>query len=392
MSKNIHYSIQDIDHEGANINLIWGERSNGKSYQVKHEKAVELYLKTKPRFISNYKDRESVIKEYQEKGNRFMLIRRWDSEMTSNFIESYFSDVDIYKLTNEKYNMVKKYRDEICFAYYDFETRKIKQGEKIGYAIPLSLEQNYAGWSFLDVTDMIFEEFMARGGRGTKGLYLRDEPNKLMNLYSTVDRKRGTTKMWLVGNTITRICPYVNDWGLGDILRKQKQGTIFTKWISTGDIDDDGNEIYVKLAIEHCKSTGRTSYVIGDHKNMLNKGEWQSDPQPKLPYSYKEYNCIFRIGFLYKGNKWLCEFLKYKYSYECVWFIKPYRGKIKDKTIWFSDCIMQSPYFQKDIYNPLIRNKRLRELFMTFKESNIFYSDDLSGTEFKQSIDFVIRK
>ena len=33
MSKKIiHYSIDNIDKEGANWNLIWGERSNGKSF------------------------------------------------------------------------------------------------------------------------------------------------------------------------------------------------------------------------------------------------------------------------------------------------------------------------------------------------------------------------
>ena len=34
----------------------------------------------------------------------------------------------------------------------------------------------------------------------------------------------------------------------------------------------------------------------------------------------------------------------------------------------------------------------IRDLFKTFKESNIFYSSDLCGTDFKQVIDFEIRK
>ena len=40
--KIVHYSIDEIDSKGANVNLIWGERSNGKSYQVKHKKGVIL--------------------------------------------------------------------------------------------------------------------------------------------------------------------------------------------------------------------------------------------------------------------------------------------------------------------------------------------------------------
>ena len=44
MSKQLHYNIDNISKINADINLIFGEKSNGKSYQVKHKKAVELYI------------------------------------------------------------------------------------------------------------------------------------------------------------------------------------------------------------------------------------------------------------------------------------------------------------------------------------------------------------
>ena len=222
--------------------------------------------------------------------------------------------------------------------------------------------------------------------------YLHDEPNKLLNFYSTVDRKRGTTKLWLVGNTITRVCPYIQEWGLNEVIFKQKQGEIKTLWIPTGELDDNGIPIEIKLAVEHCKSTGTSSFVFGTHANMLNKGEWQSDPQPKLPKSYKEYKCLFRFAFHYKTFTWLCEYLVDKETKDVVWFIYPYSGKLKKNIIVFSDMIKTSPYWQKDIYNPLIKNKTLIDLFKTFRENRIFYATDLCGTEFKQSIDFEIRR
>ena len=40
---NIHYNIDNIDSKNALFNLILGEKSGGKSYQVKHKKAVEHY-------------------------------------------------------------------------------------------------------------------------------------------------------------------------------------------------------------------------------------------------------------------------------------------------------------------------------------------------------------
>ena len=173
-----HYNADNIINEDADINIIYGERSNGKSYQIKHKRGVIKYLET---------------------GKRFILLRRFREEITNEKIEKYFEDVDIEKLTKGKYNCVSVYRKQIYLSNFNSEDGTITKGEKIGYAMALSTEQNYAGASFLDVEDIIFEEFMARSR------YLANEPTKLMNLYATIDRKRGTTKLWLIGNSISRV-------------------------------------------------------------------------------------------------------------------------------------------------------------------------------------------
>lgn len=105
MSKQIHYNIDIIDKENANYNLIYGEKSNGKSYQVKHKKAVKKYLAT---------------------GRRFILMRRWSEDLTSSWIEQYFSDVDITGLTNNKYQKIKKFRNELYLTTVteDFKEKK----------------------------------------------------------------------------------------------------------------------------------------------------------------------------------------------------------------------------------------------------------------------------
>ena len=387
MSKKIiHYNLDDIDKEGANFNLIWGEKANGKSYQVKHKKGILKYLHDTISYNTSYLDKEKVIENSFKKGSRFILLRRFKEELSSSWIESYFSDVDIEKLTDGEYNMVTMFRKELFLTFYDIEKHKSRRGEKIGYVIALSTEQNFAGASFLDVNDIIFEEFMSRTA------YLHDESNKLMTFYSTVDRKRGTTRLWMVGNTVTRVCPYIQDWNLSGIMFKLKQGEIKTVWIPTTEIDEAGNKIEVKLAIEHCKNAGGSNFVIGTHANSTNKGEWQSDPQPHLPKSYNEYKFIYRIIFCYKTFKWIGELLQDNVSKDLVWFIKQYDGEIDNKTLVFSDIIKTSRYWQRDIYNPSINNERIKSILQTFKENKIFYSTDLCGTEFKQSIDFVIRK
>ena len=366
MSKKImHYNIDEIDKHNARINLIWGERSNGKSYQVKHKKGIEKYLKT---------------------GKRFILMRRWKEEISSDKIEQYFADVDVEKLTEGKYNCVSMYKKQLYLANYDNQTGHTKRVERIGYVVALSTEQNYAGASYLDVEDIIFEEFMSRS------VYIPNEADKLMNFLSTVDRKRNIVRLWLVGNTISRVCPYLQDWDLTKLVSHQKQGEIIDVYIGTGTYDNDGKEYKVHLAIEYCKNNGTTSFAIGKHRDMLNKGSWQTEPQPHLPKSRRDYKRLFNMYFQYKGFKFACEYICDKMTFECCWFIYPYTKEIPDKYIVFSDDIKVSPYWQKDIYMPLIKNKKICDLLKTFRLNNIFFASDLCGTDFKQAIDFEIRK
>ena len=360
--KDIHYNIDKIDKIGARFNLIYGERSNGKSYQVKHKKAVEKYLKT---------------------GKRFILMRRFREEITTEKIEQYFNDVDVAKLTNNKYNCITLYRKCLYLSIFDNETLKTKRGEKIGYVVALSTEQNYAGASYLDVEDIIFEEFMSRS------TYLPNEANKLMNFYATVDRKRLEVRLWLVGNTISRVCPYINEWGLHKIISSQKQGTIEVKELK--DVVD-GNPT-IKIALEYCMSTGKSSGTIGTNAKMINTGAWETKPQPHLPDSYKNYKCLYRFGFQYQNFKFLSEYLTHNTDKNnTVWFIRPYSKEFDNNIIVFSDVIKQSRYWQRDIYNISIKNDKLRNLFQTFKENKIFYASDMCGTDFKQIIDFMIRR
>lgn len=364
--KITHYNLDNIAAENAEINLIWGERSNGKSYQVKHKRGVLKYLKT---------------------GKRFIYMRRWKEEIRTDLVERYFADVDVEKITEGKYNCITVYRKQLFLSNYDVETGKTTRGEKIGYICALSTEQNYAGASYLDVEDIIFEEFMSRSE------YLAGEADKLMNFRSTVDRKRNVVKLWLVGNTISRVCPYINDWGLLPIITNQKQGTIETVELDTGSIDiNTGKEIYLKCAIEYCKNNGQSSYAIGKHKDMINKGSWQTDPQPHLPKSYNDYKVLFRFIFLYKSFKFCSEYLIDKETNETCWFVYPYKGIIDDKTIVISDIVKVSKYWQRDIYNTKFNNPTINKLLQTFRESNLFFASDLCGTDFKQVIDFAIKK
>ena len=176
-----------------------------------------------------------------------------------------------------------------------------------------------------------------------------------------------------------------------DIIRKIKVGTIATTYVETGTVDDNNNPIKIKIAIEYCDNSAKQGITFGTHKEMLNKGAWQSDPQPHLPYSRKEYIRLFRIGFQFKTFKFIGELLKGKDN-NIIWHIYPYEKEFKKGMIIISDVIKPDRYYQRNIYDLTIKNDRLKNILDTFRETNIFYANDLVGTDFKQAIDFTIKK
>lgn len=158
--------------------------------------------------------------------------------------------------------------------------------------------------------------------------------------------------------------------------------------IKTVTIQNEENE--VKIALEFCRASGGKTMAIGNAKGMIDKGEWQSEPQPKLPMSRNNYTFLYRFGFLYQGFKFLCDYITD--NKDVCFFIYPYFKDFEENLIVFSDEIKTSKYYQTNIYDTTIDNDKLKNIFRKFKEDKIFYSSDLCGTDFKQVINFTIRR
>lgn len=124
--KQIHYNIDNINKENALFNLIVGEKSNGKSYQVKHKEGVLHYMENRPDTL----DKEQLLLD-AKKGYRFILLRRWGEDISNLWIEQYFQDVDVFKITDGKYNCITQWRKVLYFSNYSAETFKTTRGEKI---------------------------------------------------------------------------------------------------------------------------------------------------------------------------------------------------------------------------------------------------------------------
>ena len=69
-----------------------------------------------------------------------------------------------------------------------------------------------------------------------------------------------------------------------------------------------------------------------------------------------------------------------------------YDKEFKDNILVFTDIVKLNKKYQRNIYDITINNDRIKNILSTFREGNIFYSTDLCGTDFKQAIDFSIRR
>lgn len=301
MSKQTFYRLEKLnDTIPAHYHILLGERSNGKSYAVKER---------------------ALINAWNNDNNKFMYLRRWTMEIKASYVEQYFVDAPITAITNNECNTVVCNGGKIFLAKYDADTQKTIRIKHVGYYRDLVGEQHFVSQNFDDVTMILFEEFVSRD------YYLPNECTKLMNFVSTVARRR-LVPVYMIGNTISRVCPYFVEWELLNVPR-QKQGTIELYEIHTGEYDDDKNEIIVRVTVEYCENSGKNSKMFfGKPSKMITNGQWQSKDFPHLNGKENSYSKLHELIFVHTGFKFKMIFMQPLDGGRPFWYIKPFTDNI----------------------------------------------------------------
>lgn len=336
----------------AEYNILLGERSNGKSYCVK----------------------EFVLKNFKKSGGKFIYLRRYNLETKPATVEGYFRDAPVRAIFDDGSDSIKPYRGSIYLSRYDLEMEKDVRGEEIGYYMDLAGETHFKSQNFNDVTDVIFEEFVTDQG------YLYREVDKLMNIISTIARRR-RIRVWMIGNTISRLCPYFSEWSLSGI-PKQEQGTIQVYEHETDQEDDDGNPITVKIAVYFCENSGKNSKMFfGKSTDMITKGAWQTRSYPHLPYHYRKCQNKYSILYKYKEFLFKMEVLRYHEDGidDMMIFIHPHK-KLEDGFRTISDIPSSRPLITEHLTTVTRGDKVVK---MLWDQGKVFYSDNLTGSDFE---------
>lgn len=369
--KQKYYSNKRILESGAEYMLQLGERSNGKSYSDKYYLLYNAFHET-----DMYTGEK--LQRYQ-----FAYIRRWDLEIKGKDVEQYFADMiandhgdqPIREITGGKYDTIKVYQRRIYFASTDQETGDIVKGKEIGHCFAITQETHYKSLAFPLVGFAIFEEFITDSG------YLEKEPSRLFNLLSTILRRRAG-KVFLVGNTISRACPYFGDWGLSGVLRQDK-GTISIYTQETDQLDDKGEPVVIRIAVEFCENSGNnTKMFFGQKSKMITSGDWESEVQPHLEYYLEEYRRITDMIFEADGLAYRAQLLVDPKDRPLV-YVYPMR-EITEKERKTKRIISDLYTLNVNQTRGWVDNRyKYDKIFMTLLSSGKYaFSDNLTGTEF----------
>lgn len=351
-----YYNLQPILSEQAHYNLIIGERSNGKTY------SVLLY----------------IVRLFAKRGFQGALLRRMQEDFVGKRGASLFNPLiengEIEKATNGEYNSVYYYASRWYFCKYEENEKGIKERiiaeTPFMYAFAISQMEHEKGNGYPKVKTIVFDEFI------TRIAYLRDEFVLFMNTLSTIIRNRDDVKIFMLGNTVNKYCPYFDEMGLRHI-KDMKQGEIDIYQLkhSSGKI--------LKVAVEYCKpfDKGKRSdfYFAFDNQKleMITNGVWEIDIYPHCPYKYKPKNILFTYFIEFDRSLLQCEIVQV--DDVCFTFIHRKTTPLKepDKELIYSTKYDARPNWRRKITKPhLDVERKLVEFYTTDK---VFYQDNEVG-------------
>lgn len=345
------YSLKNIIKRNAQYNIIFGERSNGKTYSVL-EYSVKKYIENNEQL--------AVVRRYQEdfRGKRGQVL--FDGIVHNGIIE---------KLTLGKWTGVYYYASKWYLSKYDEKLKKnIHDDTPFAYAFAISSMEHDKSTNYPNITTILFDEFLSRQG------YLADEFILFMNVLSTIIRYRNNVKIFMLGNTVNKYCPYFEEMGLRHI-GEMKKGNI--------DVYSYGNS-KLKVAVEYADSIADEKpsdiYFAFDNPklNMITAGDWELAIYPHLPYKYTPAQIIFTFFIEFTENIVQCEIINNDsdiFIY-CHRKTTPFKDKTKD--LIFSITPSPAPNIRKRIFQKT-NIKLLNNIIYLFNSEKVFYQSNEIG-------------
>lgn len=354
MAKPKYYSLDKILTYNADYNIIYGERSNGKTTAVLLH-GLERYVR------SAYTDQLAIV-------------RRWDEDFKGSKASQLFSAIVnlgyVSKLTSGMFNNVVYRAGKWYLCTFDENAKLVDIAtEPFAFAFSLTSEEHYKSISFPHIKTVLFDEFI------TRSYYLPDEFIKFQNLLSTIIRLNDDVRIFMCGNTVNQFCPYFEEMGLNKI-KYQKIGTI--------DIYQYG-ENKLTVAVEYSDFNGSkkasNKYFAFDNPklNMIKDGSWEIDIYPHLPVKYYPTEIIYHYFICFFDTILQCEIIfsrelqtSFTYIHRKTTDIRP-----DDTSLIFSQVIRPERKYRLFLHKPT--DKISARIWDYFVKNKVFYQDNQIG-------------
>ena len=343
-----YYSLKKILSKNAQYNMIFGERSNGKTYAVL-EYAIDQYAKH----------------HYQS-----AILRRWQDDFRRNRAATLFDGHEksgcIKKLTLGAWDCVVYHRSAWYLARHE-EDEIVRDVEPFAFAFSLTSMEHDKSSSYPNVTTVLFDEFL------TRRAYLPDEFVLFMNTLSTIIRNRSNVKIFMCGNTVNQYCPYFSEMGITHI-KNMKLGDIDV--YTYGDSDLRVAVEYAGTSLKQKKASDVYFAFDNPRLNMIKTGVWELDIYPHCPCKFKPADILGTFFICFNSEILQCEIV----DREGVFiFIHRKTTPLKEleSDLIFSTENRPQPNWRRNILKPTTPlERKIHQLFMLDK---IFYQDNEVG-------------
>lgn len=347
--KSKFYNYKNIDSKNAQYNMIIGERSNGKTYGA--------LLK--------------IVKNRIDNGKQGAIIRRWQDDFTgkrgANMFDALVNNGEIARLSGDRWTGVCYYGGRWYLSCHDPDGTIVKDDSPFCYGFSLSSMEHDKSISYPNITIIVFDEFL------TRGMYLPDEFIVFENVLSTIIRHRTDVKIYMLGNTVNKYCPYFREMGLNHV-KEQKQGAI--------DVYQYG-ETALKVAVEYCaeNKAGKGSDVYFAFNNpklsMIKSGTWEIDIYAHCPCKYAPKDIKFIYFIVFDGNILQCEIVQT--GQNCFTFIHPKTSELKhtEMDLIYDTDNHAAPNYRRRLTKPFLPIEK--KIYSFFQMEKVFYSDNETG-------------
>lgn len=345
-----YYSLNKINKKNATYNVIFGERSNGKTYATLKQ----------------------VLENYFNDGSQFAYIRRWSVDVQpkrmNNLFNAIIEDGYLEKLSGGKFTAIFYRTGRFYLCTYNDKGKPIYNEEDIiGYAFSLSENEHNKANSYPKVTNIIFDEFL------TNKIYLPDEFILFMNTVSTIVRQRTNVKIYMLGNTVNKYCPYFKEMGLTNIL-SMKQGSI--------DIYTYGDS-KLKVAVEYADSKKKFKknnfyFAFNNPKlKMITGGAWELNIYPHAPVKWRPKDILFTYFIDFNDNLYQCEIISKNDNIFTFIHEKTTPIKNTDKDIIYTMDYNPKINYNVNILKPL--NDYQNKITWFFTHDRVYYQNNNVG-------------